>query len=129
MFSGKKRHRDSAFRATPRKQKAVSPCWYVCTRWLATAKKEGKQIRARMKEGERGGTHAREKRSREKGGRQRVRPGFACQTIREIALVSLLARSTPSRGQSSQLTLSSAQRGQQEERGSFHVCERRACVY
>lgn len=63
----------------------------------------------------------REKRSREEGGR-RVRPGFACQTIREIALASLSARSTPSRGQSAQLTLSSAQRGQQEERGLFHMC-------
>lgn len=34
-----------------------------------------------------------------------------------------------SRGQSSQLTLSSAQRGQREERESFHVCKHRACVY
>lgn len=34
-----------------------------------------------------------------------------------------------SRGQSSQLTLSSAQRGQREERESFSVCKHRACVY
>lgn len=34
-----------------------------------------------------------------------------------------------SRGQSSQLTLSSAQRGQREERESFRVCKHRACVY
>lgn len=70
------------------------------------------------------------KRPREESGRQRVRPDLAHQTIREIALASLLARSTPSRGQSSQLTLSSAQRGQREERGLFHMCERivRVCI-
>lgn len=41
------------------------PVLVCCALWLATAEKEGKQIRARAKEGERGGTHAREAVARE----------------------------------------------------------------
>lgn len=104
-------YRDLAFRDTLQRQRAglLSPVLVCCALWLATAEKEGKQIRARRK-GNAEEQHAREAVARAKGGR-RVRPGCACQTSREIAFASPSARSTPSRGQSSQLTLSSAQRG------------------
>lgn len=48
---------------------------------------------------------------------------------RDRARVAFSPFARPSRGQSSQLTLSSAQRGQREERETFRVCKHRACVH
>ncbi|KAL0121836.1 hypothetical protein PUN28_006951 [Cardiocondyla obscurior] len=72
---------------------------YVAFAGVRRGVEEEKQIRARVVEAggrapcnrgrEREKRRAREKRTREGGGR-RVRPGYVCQTIREIALTSVL---------------------------------------
>lgn len=73
------------------------------------------------------GGECRETRAWERSGHERrvgdesVRELRSPNDPRDRARVTT-ARSTPSGGQSAQLTLSSAQRGQQEERGLFYMC-------